>query len=84
MILLTDQEEIGSYERYALKELLYKTTFDGDQMECIETQIEEAVTMHEYEEIEHYLYMNIIQDKDRIAMGLNYNQSDIKKALRLL
>ena len=25
---------------------------------------------------------NEIQDKDRIAMGLNYNQSDIKKALK--
>jgi hypothetical protein len=27
--------------------------------------------------------MNQIQDKDRIAMGLNYNQSDIKKALNV-
>lgn len=83
MILLTDQSEIGGPERFTLRMLLEQTTFDEVQRECINTQIDECVTIQEFEEIEHYLRMNMIDDKYRIQMGLNYNQSDIKKAIRI-
>lgn len=82
MILLVDQDEIGNRERYDLVELAERTTLDHEQKEWLAVQIRDCRTLTEYEEIERYLYQNIIQDKDRIAMGLNYNAGDIKKTIR--
>lgn len=73
---------IGENERYYLHELVDRTTLDEVQKSDVNAQIDECLTLGEYEEIEHYLQLNLIQDKDRICMGLNYNQTDIKKALR--
>jgi hypothetical protein len=38
--------------------------------------------MHQFELYLGILQMNEIQDKDRIAFGMPYNQSDIKKTLK--
>lgn len=75
---------IGSADRYVLHELVDKTTFTDRQKRDVNNQIDECFTLLEYEEIYQYLMLNAIQDKDRIAMGMSYNQSDIKKALRMM
>ena len=45
-------------------------------------RIEEIKNQEEFQKAYQNLEMNQIQDKDRIAMGLSYNQTDIKKALK--
>jgi len=44
--------------------------------------IESYTTEAQYDKAYNVLIANQIEDKDRISMGLNYNQSDIKKALK--
>jgi len=74
-------DEIGDSKREYLKTILENTTYDDDSKEILSIRIECLMTMKEYEKALNNLTMNYIQDKHRISLGLNYNQSDIKKTL---
>lgn len=84
MILLIQQDEVNESDRFYLKNLLDRTTFDEDQKKFICIKINHCETMEECEEIEKSIWMNFIYDKDRIAMGFTYDQGDIKKTLKQL
>ena len=76
-------DEVGEEARLKLLSMLENTTYEERQKELLALRIEDIKTAEEFDKAYQNLEMNQIQDKDRIAMGLNYNQSDIKKALNV-
>ena len=77
---MTDQ--IGQDKRDRLHILLDSTTYDDDRKRFLHYIIDELVNEAQYDFVLNRLLMNEIQDKDRIAFGFNYNQSDIKKTIK--
>jgi hypothetical protein len=77
-------DEIGEEARMYLTTLLEQTTYDEVGKERLAMRIESLKTKAEYDKALLNLEMNKIQDKDRIAMGMPYNQSDITKHLKNL
>ena len=76
-------DEVGEEARLKLLAMLENTTYEERQKEQLAMRIEDIKTQEEFQKAYNNLEMNQIQDKDRIAMGLSYNQSDIKKALNV-
>jgi hypothetical protein len=76
-------DEVGEEARLKLLSMLENTTYEERQKEQLAMRIEDIKTQEEFQKAYNNLEMNQIQDKDRIAMGLSYNQSDIKKALNV-
>lgn len=74
-------DEITAEQKQYLHELLDRTTFDEESKVTYSFFINEIDKMHQYEFLKNRLLMNEIQDKDRVAYGMPYNQSDIKKAI---
>ena len=75
-------DEITADQKQYLHELLDRTTFDEESKVTYRFFIDEIDKMHQYEFLKGRLQMNEIQDKDRIAYGMPYNQSDIKKTIK--
>lgn len=75
-------DEVGDDKRMYLITLLENTTYDEVAKDRLASRIESIKLMHEYDKALLNLEMNAIQDKDRIAMGMPYNQSDITKHLK--
>lgn len=75
-------DEIGEESRMYLITLLENTTYEERQKEQLAVRINSIVSQKEFEKALANLQANQIEDKDRIAMGFNYNQSDIKKAIK--
>jgi|GEM_PF-952371 len=75
-------EEINDEGRMYLLTLLENTSYEERQKEQLAIRIEAIKTQAEYDKALSNLQMNQIQDKDRISMGLNYSQTDIKKTLK--
>jgi hypothetical protein len=76
------KDEIGDDKRLYLITLLESTTYDDDTKQKLALKIESFTTYDQYNTALKSIEMNQIQDKDRISMGLNYNQSDIKKRVK--
>lgn len=79
-----EKDEISDEKRMYLLTLLENTTYEERQKEQLAIKIENIKNEKDYEKAFTTLQANQIQDKDRIAMGLNYNASDIKKTLKNL
>jgi len=77
-------DEVGEDARLYLLSILENTTYDERTKEKLAIRIEGIIKTEDYSKALDNLTMNQIEDKDRIAMGLNYNQSDIKKTLNNL
>jgi hypothetical protein len=75
-------EEIDEEGRLYLLTLLENTTYEERQKEQLAVRISSIKTQAEYDKALSNLQMNQIQDKDRISMGLNYSQTDIKKTIK--
>lgn len=75
-------DEVGEENRLYLLTLLENTTYEERQKEQLAIRIGALVKQAEYDKALLNLQANQIQDKDRIAMGLNYSQSDIKKRIK--
>jgi len=76
------EDSIGDGKRDYLHDFLDRTTYDDERKRTLHFIIDELRHMHQYEYVIKRLEMNEIQDKDRISLGLNYSQSDIKKRLK--
>ena len=77
-------DEVGEEARLKLLSMLENTTYEERQKEQLAVRIEGILKQEDYDKAYNNLLANQIEDKDRIAMGLNYNQSDIKKALKTM
>jgi len=77
-------DEVGEEKRMYLMTLLENTTYEERQKEQLAIKIDNIKFESDYEKAYTTLQANQIQDKDRIAMGLNYNATDIKKTLKNL
>lgn len=77
-------DEVGEEARLQLLSMLENTTYEERQKEQLAIRIESILTQSEWEKAYNNLEANKIQDKDRIAMGMTYNQTDIKKSLKAL
>ena len=77
-------DEVGEDSRLYLLSLLENTTYDEQAKEKLAMRIEGILKQEDYTKALSNLQMNQIEDKDRISMGLPYNQSDIKKTLKNL
>ena len=77
-------DEVGEDSRLYLLSLLENTTYDEQAKEKLAMRIEGILKQEDYTKALSNLQMNQIEDKDRIAMGMPYNQSDIKKTLKNL
>lgn len=75
-------DEVGEDSRLYLITLLENTTYEERQKETLAQRINNLLSKADYEKALANLQMNQIEDKDRIAMGMAYNQSDIKKTLK--
>jgi len=75
-------DEVGEENRMYLLTLLENTTYEERQKETLSIRIEGIVTQEDYHKALNNLMANQIEDKDRIAMGMPYNQSDIQKAIK--
>ena len=75
-------QEIDEEGRMYLLTLLENTTYEERQKEQLAMRISNIKTQAEYDKALANLQMNQIQDKDRISMGLNYSQTDIKKTIK--
>lgn len=75
-------DEVGEEARLYLITLLENTTYDDDAKSKLALRIEGIKKQSDYDKALQNLQMNAIQDKDRISMGLPYNQADIKKTLK--
>lgn len=75
-------DEVGEENRLYLLTLLENTTYDDEAKSKLALRIDGIKKQSDYDKALQNLQMNAIQDKDRIAMGLPYNQSDIKKTLK--
>jgi hypothetical protein len=76
------KDEIGDEKRLQLITMLENTLYDEEKKSKMANLIDSYTTWDQYNKAFKVLIANQIEDKDRIAMGLNYNQSDIKKALK--
>lgn len=74
--------EITEDQKQYLHQLLDRTTFDEESKVTYRFFIDEIDKMHQFDFMKSRLLMNEIQDKDRVAYGMPYNQSDIKKAIK--
>lgn len=77
-------DEVGDERRMYLISLLENTTYEERQKEQLAMRIDAIKFESDYDKALLNLQANQIEDKDRIAMGLNYSQSDIKKTLKNL
>ena len=77
-------DEVGEDARLKLLTMLENTTYEERQKEQLAVRIEGILKQEDYDKAYNNLLANQIEDKDRIAMGMNYNQSDIKKALKTM
>lgn len=77
-------DEVGEDARLKLLTMLENTTYEERQKEQLAIRIEGILKQEDYDKAYNNLLSNQIEDKDRIAMGMNYNQSDIKKALKTM
>lgn len=77
-------DEVGDEKRMYLISLLENTTYEERQKEQLAIKIDNIKFESDYEKAYTTLQANQIQDKDRIAMGLNYSQTDIKKTIKNL
>ena len=75
-------DEVGEENRLYLLTLLENTTYEERQKEQLAIRIGALLKQSEYDKALLNLQANQIQDKDRISMGLNYSQTDIKKTLK--
>jgi hypothetical protein len=75
-------DEVGEENRLYLLTLLENTTYEERQKEQLAIRIGALVKQADYDKALINLQGNQIEDKDRIAMGLNYSQTDIKKTLK--
>ena len=75
-------DEIGDEARLYLVTLLENTTYEERQKQTLALRIESLLRQEDYDKALLNLQANQIEDKDRIAMGMPYNQSDIKKTLK--
>jgi len=76
------KDEVGNDKRLYLLTLLESTTYDEQAKEKLAIRIEALTTNESYDKALLNLQSNQIHDKDRIAMGMNYNQTDIKKTTK--
>jgi hypothetical protein len=81
---LTIVDEVGDEKRMYLITLLESSTYEERQKERLALNIERIKSAEKYDNALLNLQANQIQDKDRIAMGLNYNAGDIQKTLKNL
>lgn len=79
---MSEEYIVDDIKRDYLISLLYRTTYDDDTKRYMEYVIGLIDWQHQYEFMLNRLIMNEIKDEDRISMGMNYSQSDIKKTLR--
>ncbi len=77
-------DEVGDDKRMYLLTLLENTTYEERQKEQLAMRIDAIKFESDYDKALLNLQANQIEDKDRIAMGLNYSQTDIKKTLKNL
>ena len=75
-------DEVGDDARLYLVTLLENTTYEERQKQTLALRIESLLRQEDYDKALLNLQANQIEDKDRIAMGMPYNQSDIKKTLK--
>lgn len=75
-------DEVGEEKRLYLMTMLENTTYDDDMKDKLAFKISFILSTNDYDKALSNLISNQIQDKDRIAMGLNYNATDIKKTLK--
>lgn len=75
-------DEVGEESRMYLLTLLENTTYEERQKEQLAIRIGALLKQSEYDKALLNLQANQIEDKDRIAMGLNYSQTDIKKRMK--
>ena len=78
------KDEIGEDKRLWLITLLENSTYEERQKEQLAIKIEAITSQSDYDKALITLQANQIEDKDRIAMGMNYNATDIKKTLKNL
>jgi hypothetical protein len=83
-IVRSEVDEVGDDKRMYLLTLLENTTYEERQKEQLAIKIDNLKFETDYEKAFTTLQANQIQDKDRIAMGLNYSATDIKKTLKNL
>jgi hypothetical protein len=83
-IVRAEVDEVGDDKRMYLLTLLENTTYEERQKEQLAIKIDNLKFETDYEKAYNTLQANQIQDKDRIAMGLNYSATDIKKTLKNL
>ena len=76
------KDEIGDEKRLQLITMLENTLYDEEKKSKMANLIDSYTTWDQYNKAFKVLIANQIEDKDRISMGLNYNQSDIKKRLK--
>jgi hypothetical protein len=77
-------DEVGDDKRMYLITLLESSTYEERQKERLALNIDRIKSIEKYDAALSNLQANQIQDKDRIAMGLNYNAGDIQKTLKNL
>lgn len=75
-------DEVGDEARLYLVTLLENTTYEERQKQTLAVRIDSLLRQEDYDKALLNLQANQIEDKDRIAMGMPYNQSDIKKTLK--
>lgn len=78
------KDEIGEEKRLYLITLLENSTYEERQKVQLAFKIEAITSLDDYGKALLSLQANQIEDKDRIAMGLNFNAGDIKKTLKNL
>ena len=83
-IVRAEVDEVGDDKRMYLLTLLENTTYEERQKDQLAVKIDNIKFETDYDKALTTLQANQIQDKDRIAMGLNYSQTDIKKTLKNL
>ena len=76
------KDEIGDEKRLQLITMIENTLYDEEKKIKMANLVDSYTTWDQYNKAFKVLIANQIEDKDRIAMGLNYNQSDIKKTLK--
>jgi len=76
------KDEIGDEKRIQLITMIENTLYDEEKKTKMANLVDSYTTWDQYNKAFKVLIANQIEDKDRIAMGLNYNQSDIKKTLK--
>ena len=76
------KDEIGDEKRLQLITMIENTLYDEEKKTKMANLVDSYTTWDQYNKAFKVLIANQIEDKDRIAMGLKYNQSDIKKTLK--